>query len=51
MCVQTNTVQNAIETMGTLDLDYIVELKGAQAERTKMRIVISAAYDKPVGMA
>ena len=50
VCVQTNAVKNAIETMGTLDLDYIVELKGAQAERTKMRILISAVYNKPLGM-
>lgn len=50
VCVQTAKVQNAIETMGTLDLDYIVELKGAQAEHTKMKIVISPAYDKPKGL-
>ena len=50
VCVQTERVSNAIEAMGTLELDYIVELKGAQAERTKMRIVISPAYDKPQGI-
>ncbi len=50
VCVQTDAVKNAIETMGTLDLDYIVELKGAQAEHTKMKIVISPAYDKPKGL-
>ena len=50
VCVQTNTVKNAIEAMGTLDLDYVVELKGAQAEHTKMKIVISPAYDKPQGL-
>lgn len=50
VCLRTDKVQNAIETMGTLDLDYIVELKGAQAERTKMRILILPAYDKPRGL-
>ena len=50
VCVQTNTVKNAIETMGTLDLDYIVELKGAEGEHTKMRIILSPVYDKPSGM-
>jgi uncharacterized beta-barrel protein YwiB (DUF1934 family) len=50
VCVQTAKVQNAIETMGTLDLDYIVELKGAQAEHTQMRIVISPVFDKPQGL-
>ena len=50
VCVQTNTVKNALETMGTLDLDYIVELKGAEGEHTKMRIILSPVYDKPRGM-
>ena len=50
VCVQTNTVKNAIEAMGTLDLDYIVEIKGADAEHTKMRVVISPAHDQPRGI-
>ena len=50
VCVQTKTVQNAVETMGTLELDYISQIKGADAERTKMRIVISPAFDKPQGL-
>ncbi len=50
VCVQTSSVKNAVEVMGTLDLDYIVELKGAQPERTKMKIVISPAYDAPQGV-
>ncbi len=50
VCVQTSKVQNTIETMGTLELDYITQIKGAQAERTRMRIVISPAYDKPQGI-
>ncbi len=50
VCVQTNSVKHAVEAMGTLDLDYIVELKGAQAERAKMKIVISPAYDAPQGV-
>ena len=50
VCVQTNKVHNAVEGMGTLELDYIVELKGAEAEHTKMKIVISPAYDQPRGI-
>ena len=50
VCVQTNSVKNALETMGTLDLDYIVELKGAEGEHTKMRIILSPVCDKPRGM-
>jgi uncharacterized beta-barrel protein YwiB (DUF1934 family) len=41
--VQTERVHNAVETMGTLDLEYIVQMKGAEAEQTKMRIVILRA--------
>ena len=48
--VQTNRVQNAVETAGALELDYIVEIKGAEAEHTRMKIVISAAYDQPSGV-
>lgn len=50
VCVQTAKVQNAIEAMGTMELDYISQIKGAEAERTRMRIVISPAYDKPQGL-
>ena len=50
VCVQTSTVKNAVEAMGTLDLDYMVELKGAQAEHTRMKIIISPAFDKPRGL-
>jgi uncharacterized beta-barrel protein YwiB (DUF1934 family) len=50
VCVQTAKVQNAIEAMGTMELDYISQIKGAEAERTRMRIVISPAYNKPQGL-
>ena len=50
VCVQTNAVKNAIEAMGTLDLDYVVELKGAEPEHTRMRIVLSADRDTPQGI-
>ncbi len=50
VCVQTARVDNALEAMGALELDYLVELKGAQAEHTKMRILLSPAYDKPQGI-
>ena len=50
VCVQTARVQNAIETVGRLDLDYLVEIKGAQAEHTRMRVSISPVYDRPQGI-
>ena len=50
VCVQTARVDNALEAMGTLELDYIVELKGAEAEHTQMKIILSPAYDKPQGI-
>ncbi len=35
ICVRTFKVQNLILGAGTLSLDYIVEIRGAKAERTK----------------
>lgn len=41
ICVYTKSVKNMILTDGTLELDYIVEIRGAQAERTHFLITIS----------
>lgn len=38
VCVHTLTVSNRIESDGTLELDYIVEIRGAQAERTRFKL-------------
>jgi len=40
VCVHTMKVENALTTEGWLNLDYIVEIRGAQAERTKFRMEI-----------
>ena len=38
ICVKTLKVVNNILTDGTLFLDYIIEIRGAQAERTKFEL-------------
>ncbi len=38
VCVHTKKVENALLANGTLDLDYIVEIRGAKAERTKFKM-------------
>ena len=40
ICVRTIKVSNAILGIGTLSLDYVVEIRGAQAERTKFTMQI-----------
>ena len=40
ICVRTIKVSNAIFGMGALSLDYVVEIRGAQAERTKFTMQI-----------
>ena len=38
VCIHTVKVDNRILDEGHIDLDYIVEIRGAQAERTKFRM-------------
>ncbi len=38
VCVHTMKVDNKLQTERYLDLDYIVEIRGARAERTKFRL-------------
>ena len=38
VCVHTLTVSNRLDSDGILELDYIVEIRGAQAERTKFKL-------------
>lgn len=40
ICVHTLKVENKLLTEGTLDLDYVIEIRGAQAERTKFNMQI-----------
>ena len=43
VCVYTEKVVNAIEQNGTLTLDYVSELKGAEPERTRLTVAIEPA--------
>ena len=40
ICVLTKEVRNTLLTNGRIELDYIVEIRGAQAERTQFTIEI-----------
>lgn len=40
ICVRTIKVENEILKSGTLRLDYIIEIRGARAERTKFELKI-----------
>ncbi len=40
VCVRTLEVRNDIDVSGCMELDYIVEIRGARAERTKFSIRI-----------
>lgn len=48
VAVATNEVKNAVESEGTLLLDYAVELRGGVADRTKMKMTVLPYYDSPV---
>ena len=40
ICVRTIKVSNSLVALGTLTLDYVVEIRGAKAERTKFSMQI-----------
>ena len=42
VCVHTMKVENKLQSEKFIDLDYIVEIRGAQAERTKFRMELLA---------
>ena len=48
--MQTDEVNNSLEGVGVLYLDYTVELRGAQPQRTKMTLSLLPSFDKPQGM-
>ncbi len=50
VCVQTDEVNNSLEGVGALYLDYTVELRGAQPQRTKMTLTLLPSFDRPQGI-
>lgn len=50
VCVRTIKVSNSLVGIGALTLDYIVELRGAKAERTKFTLNIIKDHSKINGM-
>ena len=40
VCVHTLKIDNRLLPKGTLDLDYVIEIRGAQAERCRMHLEI-----------
>ena len=40
VCVRTLKVKNRLAEEGILELDYVIEIRGAQAERTKFRMEV-----------
>ena len=40
ICVLTKSVKNTLLENGVIELDYIVEIRGAQAERTQFKIEV-----------
>ena len=47
VCVFTKRVDNRLDTEGTLEMDYTVEIRGAQAERTRFQMRVLPYFDKP----
>lgn len=48
ICVNTKEVRNTLLDNGKMELDYIVEIRGAQAERTQFTIEIFENTEMPV---
>lgn len=47
VCVYTRSVTNALEREGRLTMDYTVELRGAQAEKTRFSLTLLPDFDRP----
>lgn len=45
ICVYTTHVDNRLLDLGTLDLDYLIEVRGAQAEHTHFNMTIRTVED------
>ena len=48
ICVFTKSVKNTLLQDGVIELDYIVEIRGAQAERTQFKIEVFEDESSPV---
>ena len=48
ICVFTKEVKNTLLENGVIELDYIVEIRGAQAERTQFKIEVFEDEELPV---
>ena len=48
ICVFTKEVKNTLLENGVIELDYIVEIRGAQAERTQFKIEIFEDENSPI---
>ena len=48
ICVFTKEVKNTLLENGVIELDYIVEIRGAQAERTQFKIEVFDDEELPV---
>ncbi len=48
ICVFTKEVKNTLLENGVIELDYIVEIRGAQAERTQFKIEVFVDEELPV---
>ena len=51
VAVKTRKVKNTIEENGKLRLDYTIEIKGADPERTELSLTLLPAHSKPTGLA
>lgn len=45
VCVRTLYVENKLLTEGKIDIEYLIEIHGAQAERCKMNILVCDAKE------
>lgn len=47
LCVHTKKISNTLLESGYIDLDYVVEIRGAQAERNKFKLTITSDRNEP----
>ena len=47
LCVHTKKISNTLFEGGCIDLDYVVEIRGAQAERNKFKLTITSDKNEP----
>lgn len=50
LCVHTLHIGNYLLTEGRLDLDYIIEFRGAKAEHNLFTLTVTDAPDRPVSL-